>query len=112
MINEAFEEVTLWYKKVQIEVGPGDIKEEWVFNHLENGNIFLYQQKPKPIKPEFKEQAKEWPKCTWAKQSALLTNGIVTKLGGLKYITNEGKLEFIPDITTGKKISLDYLLKL
>ena len=111
MNNGTFEEVTLWYKKIQIEVGPGDIKEEWVFNHLEDGNVFLYQQKPKPIKSEFKEQAKEWPKCIWAKQSALLVNGVVNKLGSLKHITNEGKLEFISDIT-GKKISLDYLLKL
>ena len=47
----------------------------------------------------------------FAKDSALLVNGVVNKLGSLKHITNEGKLEFISDIT-GKKISLDYLLKL
>ena len=99
MCNGSFEKVTLWYKKVQIEVGPGDIKEEWAFNHLENGNVPLYQQKPKPIKPEFKEQAKEWPKCIWAKQSALLINGVVYKLGGLKYITNNDILKFISEVT-------------
>ena len=95
MSNGTFEEVTLWYKKVQIEVGPGDIKEEWVFNHLEDGHADLYQQRPLPIKPEFKEQEKEWKHGTWGKTSAYLIDGKVVEISDLVIIDENGKLKFI-----------------
>lgn len=78
---EEIKKVTLWYRKVQVEQGPGDIIEKWEFNHLEDGHVNLMLERPLPIRPGFKEQAREWRHGTWSKQHAYLINGkVVEKL--------------------------------
>jgi hypothetical protein len=95
------ESVTLWYKRIQVEIGPGDIEEKWDFNHLENRIVDSTQQRPLPIKPEFKEQAKEWKHGTWAKQPAVLYNGkVVPVMDSLIIVDNEGKISEYKEITT------------
>ena len=106
MINAKFKKVTLWYKHTQELVGCEEIKTVWEFNHLEDGHADLYQQRPLPIKPEFKEQAKEWKHGVWAKRSAYLIDGVVHEISGLIHITDNGKLQFISDIT-GEQVCLD-----
>ena len=86
---EKIKKVTLWYQKVAVlqPQGPEVIVEKWEFNHLEDGHVATIVERPLPIKPEFKEQAREWRHGTWSKQHAYLINGKVVKK--LPFITAE-----------------------
>ena len=93
--------VTLWYKDEMILDTEADDFEgflhsgEWkfVFNHLEDKIVPLYQEKPEPIKPEFKKQY-EWKNRTWAKQLGIIKkNGVVVPITYLATINEDGKVE-------------------
>ena len=95
MIHGEFKEITLWYKHVQELVGCEEIKTVWEFNHLEDGHADFHQRRPLPIKPEFKEQAKEWKHGTWGKVSGYLVDGKVIEISDLVVIDENGKSRFI-----------------
>ena len=104
-MNDNFKEVTLWYKdEIILDTEADDFegflhsgKSTYVFNHLEENAVPLYQEKPKPIISESKLQH-SWINYGWAKQTAYLINGVVVPISNLIIIDEYGRLEFVKRI--------------